>query len=214
VIAFEQLQVHMGRFSSVIHWTLANFIQPPPHITVYASGLVFRCACVTKGRAKAWAALQCKGRGSFFASLSLCKGNPRALWRSHNHTGYQRGNPKCINNREYRGRGEYHLAEGKSKEKSLRIPTASEPVLCTPLTAARAIAQYSLEILALTPLYLDAAYQAARFTSEAVPTSEFLKRCGSEAEFRTGRRTSGIGTGVRTGFRSGIGIGSREGVVP
>jgi hypothetical protein len=37
-------------------------------------------------------------------------------------------------------KGESHLAEGKSKEKSLRIPTASDPVLYTPLTAARVIA--------------------------------------------------------------------------
>jgi hypothetical protein len=57
----------------------------------------------------------------------------------------------------------------------------------TPLTMARAIARYSLAILALTPLYLDAAYQAAHFTSEAVPMSELWKRCGSEAEFQTGR---------------------------
>jgi hypothetical protein len=85
------------------------------------------------------------------------------------------------------GKGESHLAEGKSKEKSLRIPTASKPVLYTPLTAARAIAQYSLAILAVTPLYLDAVYQVARFASEAVLTLELWNRCGSEAEFGTGR---------------------------
>jgi hypothetical protein len=55
-------------------------------------------------------------------------------------------------------KGEYHLAEGKSKEKSLRIPPASEPVLYTSLTAARAIAWYSPVILVLTPLYLDTVY--------------------------------------------------------
>jgi hypothetical protein len=47
------------------------------------------------------------------------------------------------------------LAEGKSKEKSLRILPASEPILYTPLTTARVISQYSPAILALTPLYLD-----------------------------------------------------------
>jgi hypothetical protein len=79
----------------------------------------------------------------------------------------------------------HRLAEGKSKEKSLRIPTASEPVLYTPLTAARAIGWYLLVILALIPLYLDPAYQAAHFASEAVPTSELRKRCRGGAEFRT-----------------------------
>jgi len=87
------------------------------------------------------------------------------------------GKSKVHKQREYRGRGESHLAEGKSKEKSLRIPTASEPVLYTPLTAARAIARYSPAILALIPLYLDTAYQATRFASEAVPTSELQTRC-------------------------------------
>jgi hypothetical protein len=80
------------------------------------------------------------------------------------------------------GKGESHLAEGKSKETSLRIPTASEPVLYTPLTAVRAITGYSPTILALTPLYLDPAYQVACFASEAVLTSEL----------RQMRRRSGV----------------------
>jgi hypothetical protein len=107
---------------------------------------------------------------------------------------------------------EYHLAEGKSKEKSLRIPTASDPILYTPLTAARAIAQYSLAILALIPLYLDPVYQAACFAAEAVPTSELRKRCRGGVEFGTSGSTSGVGTGVRSGVRSGTRSG--EGVVP
>jgi hypothetical protein len=101
--------------------------------------------------------------------------------------------------------GGSHLAEGKSKEKSLRIRTASDPILYTPLITARAITQYSPAILALTPLYLDIAYQAARFASKAVPTLELQKRCGGGAEFGTSGRTSRIGTGVWSG------IGSREG---
>jgi hypothetical protein len=70
------------------------------------------------------------------------------------------GNLKYINNRENSG-GESHLAEGTYEEKGLRILTASEPIIYTPLTAARAIAWYSPVILAslnpaLVPLLLDA----------------------------------------------------------
>jgi hypothetical protein len=111
-------------------------------------------------------------------------------------------------------KGESHLAEGKSKENCLRIPTASEPVLYTPLTAARAIAQYLPVILALTPLYLDPVYQVACFISKAVPTSELQKRCRGGAEFGTSGRTCRIGTGVQSGIGSGEGGGCREGVVP
>jgi hypothetical protein len=96
----------------------------------------------------------------------------------HTITQASRGEIQSMHKQQaVQAKGESHLAEGKSKEKSLRIPAASEPVLYTLLTAARAIARYLLAILALTPLYLDAAYQAARFTSEAVPTSELRKRC-------------------------------------
>jgi hypothetical protein len=70
----------------------------------------------------------------------------------------QRGNPKVHKQQGVQTKGESHLAEGKSKEKSLRIPTASELVLYTPLTTARAIARYSPAFLALTPLYLDPMY--------------------------------------------------------
>ena len=95
------------------------------------------------------------------------------------------GKSKVHKHQGVQAKGESHLAEGKSKEKSLRIPTASEPVLYTPLTAARAIARYSPAILALMSLYLDPAYQATRFASEAVPTSELRNRCGSGVEFGT-----------------------------
>jgi hypothetical protein len=95
------------------------------------------------------------------------------------------GNPKMHKQQGVQAKGESHLAEGKSKENSLRIPTASEPVLYTPLTAARAITWYSPVILALTPLYLDPVYQVAHFTSKAVPTLELQKRCGGGVEFGT-----------------------------
>jgi hypothetical protein len=49
------------------------------------------------------------------------------------------GKHKVHKQRGVQRKGESHLAEGKYKEKSLRIPTACEPVLYTPLTAARAI---------------------------------------------------------------------------
>jgi hypothetical protein len=79
-------------------------------------------------------------------------------------------------------KGDTHLAEGKSKEKSLRILTASKPVLYTPLTAARAIPRYSPEIVALTPLYLDPVYQVTHFASE---TLELQKKCRGRAGFGT-----------------------------
>ena len=57
-----------------------------------------------------------------------CKGNPWVLWRSHNHTGWQRGKPKYEQTR--------HTIKGISpdrgenqREKSLRSPTVTEPIL-------------------------------------------------------------------------------------
>jgi hypothetical protein len=97
------------------------------------------------------------------------------------------------------------LAEGKSKEKSLRIPTASELIPYTPLTTARAIAQYSPAILALIPLHIDVVYQATRLTSEAVLMSELWKGLGGVDVFGSCRRTSGMRSRVWSRIRSGEG---------
>jgi hypothetical protein len=86
----------------------------------------------------------------------------------------------------------HRLAEGKSKEKILRIPTASEPILCVPLTGARAITQYSPVILALTTLLLDVAYQEIHLTSKAVPTLELQERCRGSEVFGISGRSYGM----------------------
>ena len=49
--------------------------------------------------------------------IYCCKGNPQALWRLHDHTGWQRGKPKkWIINKKYNG-GDLTWQRGKPKRK-------------------------------------------------------------------------------------------------
>ncbi|KAF8463209.1 ankyrin repeat-containing domain protein, partial [Gautieria morchelliformis] len=83
-----------------------------------------------------------------------CKGNPSWLWRSHYHTTDKGKYKVCINEQGIQERG-FSPDKGKSKEKSLRTPNVSQPVLYYAAQPGTTLGTRHQPCILLTSLTLD-----------------------------------------------------------